>query len=77
MKTREDAIRALCDEVLSRSNSIGVRGEITYLYLKDVLNYTKDQIDIIYDADFSDNIQRIRDFIEKIISDSPYSKGYF
>jgi hypothetical protein len=33
--------------------------------LKDVLNYTKDQIDIIYDADFSDNIQRIRDFIEK------------
>jgi len=65
MKSREDAVRSLCDEVLARSKSIGVRGNITYLYLTDILGYKEDQVDIIYDPEYSDNLERIQSFIAK------------
>jgi hypothetical protein len=65
MKSRDDAIRDLCDEVLSRSNSIGVRGEITRLYLTEVLGYKTDQVDIIYDPELPGNLERIRAYLQK------------
>jgi hypothetical protein len=65
MKPREDAIRALCDEVLTRSKSIGARGEITYLYLTEILGYKPDQVDIIYDSKSSENVKKIQDFLQK------------
>ncbi len=65
MKAREDVIRALCDEVLSRSKSIGVRGEITYLYLTEILGYREDQVDIIYNDDDSNNEEKLQDFLKK------------
>ena len=48
-KERDDAIRNLCKEVLKRSVSIGVRGQITYLYLTEILGFDKSQIDVIFD----------------------------
>jgi hypothetical protein len=65
MQEREHAIRALCDEVLSRSKSIGTRGEITYLYLTEILGYKVEQVDIIYDTNSVDNIGNIRSFLKK------------
>lgn len=44
---RDNAIRELCDEVLTRSKSIGVRGEITKKYLVDILGYDETTIRII------------------------------
>lgn len=64
-KSRESAVRALCDEVLGRSKSIGVRGKITYLYLTEVLGYKADQVDIIYNAALPGNLQRLRAFLSK------------
>jgi hypothetical protein len=65
MKPRDEAIRALCDEVLTRSKSIGVRGEITHLYLTEILGYKSDQVDIIYDSEDPQNIGKIRGFLQK------------
>lgn len=64
-KPREDAVRALCDEVLSRSKSIGVRGEITHLYLTTILGYEPCQVDIIYDAKAGGDIGKIQWFLDK------------
>lgn len=64
-REREDAVRGLCDEVLSRSNSIGVRGEITYRYLTEILEYNQDQVDLIYTSDSKESAERIRDFLRK------------
>ncbi|AYF04083.1 hypothetical protein PY32053_04584 (plasmid) [Paracoccus yeei] len=64
-REREDAVRGLCDEVLSRSNSIGVRGEITYRYLTEILEYNQDQVDLIYISDSKDAAERIRGFLRK------------
>jgi hypothetical protein len=65
MKTRDDAVRALCDEVLTRSKSIGVRGEITHLYLTEILGYKADQVDIIYNSEYNSNKKSIREFLQK------------
>ncbi|NJL07911.1 MAG: hypothetical protein HC900_06345 [Methylacidiphilales bacterium] len=62
---RDDAIRALCDEVLKRSTSIGVRGEITHLHLTEMLGYKKDLVDVIYVSSANDNSERLRHFLEK------------
>jgi hypothetical protein len=62
---RDSAIRDLCDEVLRRSASIGVRGEITYLYLTKILKYNKNQVDIIYQSGDSNNIDRLGYFLHK------------
>tara|TARA_R110002049_G_scaffold308983_1_gene515274 strand:+ start:43 stop:468 length:426 start_codon:yes stop_codon:yes gene_type:complete len=40
--TRDVAVRQLCNEVLRRSRSIGVRGEITSRYLQDIIGCTED-----------------------------------
>ena len=64
-KSREDAIRDLCNEVLKRSNSIGVRGEITFKYLTEVLGYDISKVDIIYEAGSSDNPGRLHNFLIK------------
>lgn len=62
---RDEAIVALCTEVLSRSNSIGVRDEVTTKYLIDILGFDKSQIDMIYKKDDSDNATRLAKFIDK------------
>lgn len=64
-KKRDEAVRSLCDEVLSRSRSIGVRGEITYLYLTKLLGYAEDQVDIIFKSGLDDNRMRLRAFLNK------------
>ncbi|MBD8626048.1 hypothetical protein IFT64_03765 [Oxalobacteraceae sp. CFBP 8753] len=64
-KERDEAIRSLCDEVLRRSKSIGVRGEISYSYLINVLKYDKEQIDLIFKYGAKDNINKIRNFLQK------------
>lgn len=64
-KERDDAIRELCDEVLERSNSIGVRGGITYLYLTSVLGYSDSQVDLIHSGGEKNNIDKLRYFSEK------------
>jgi len=64
-KERDGAVRALCDEVLSRSNSIGVRGEITKAYLTEIVGLAEEQVDIIYDEQSKDNLQLIRSFLNK------------
>lgn len=45
---RDTAVRRLCDEVLRRSSSIGVRGKITFSYLTEVLGYSPEKVDVIY-----------------------------
>ena len=62
---RDNAIRALCDEVLRRSTSIGVRGEITYLYLTEMLGYKEDLVDVIYVSNASDNAEKVHCFLKK------------
>ena len=64
-KSRDDAVRRLCDEVLRRSRSVGVRGEITYAYLTEMLGYPKESVDLIYLDSDGDNYERVRKFIEK------------
>ncbi|MFC3459216.1 hypothetical protein [Massilia haematophila] len=64
-KERDDAVRAFCDEVLARSKSIGVRGEITCAYLTEVLGYRDDQVDIIYTLGADDNVEQLRRFLRK------------
>ena len=64
-KERDDAVRALCDEVLRRSNSIGVRGVITYSYLIEMLGYDECQVDVIYDVEAKDNNNKLRSFLGK------------
>ncbi|MCJ2020527.1 hypothetical protein MKK84_24375 [Methylobacterium sp. E-065] len=65
MPERDDAIRALCDEVLKRSRSIGVRGEITYLHLTKLLGYSGDSVDIIFEASKDNNTESFRSFLSK------------
>ena len=64
-KKRDDAVRTLCNEVLRRSESIGVREEVTYRYLRDMLGYDEGLVDIIYTTDGKDNLKKIRSFIER------------
>lgn len=64
-KNRDSAIRDLCDEILRRSNSIGVRGEITYSYLTEVLKYKPEQIDIIFSKNKAENKDRLDKYIQK------------
>jgi len=46
---RDRGIQMLCDEVLRRSASIGVRTKATYEYLTTVIGYSQTKIDIIFD----------------------------
>lgn len=64
-KVREDAVRGLCNEVLVRSKSIGVRGKITYKYLTEVLELNSNQVDIIYESGSKNNSIKVRKFLEK------------
>jgi hypothetical protein len=64
-RDRDDSIRDLCNEVLKRSNSIGVRGKITYTYLVEVLGYEKHKIDIIFQKGSSDNLGLLNKFLIK------------
>lgn len=64
-KEREDAVRELCNEVLKRSKSIGVRGEITSRYLVEIIGLDADRVDNIYDKARPDNARYIRKFLEK------------
>ncbi len=64
-KERDAAIRTLCDEVLKRSVSIGVRGEITQKYLTKMLGYDESRIDMIYDSSAKDNFERLDNFLKK------------
>lgn len=65
MPARDDAVRALCDEVLRRSRSIGVRGAITSLYLTDMLGYDSGQVDVVYESDAGDNAGKVLSFLKK------------
>lgn len=47
-EVRDNVIFKLCSNILGRSNTIGVRGEITFKYLTEFLGFNKNQIDIIY-----------------------------
>lgn len=49
MILRDEAIRDLCNEVLKRSNTIGIRNKLTYLHLTELLGYNDNQIDLIYE----------------------------
>lgn len=62
---RDESIRALCDEVLQRSSSIGVRGELTYAYLTKVLGYDESTVDVMHKYGATDNIARLRRFVAK------------
>ncbi|MDH0115885.1 hypothetical protein N7379_15465 [Rhizobium pusense] len=46
---RDAAVRALCDEILIRSGLIGVRGEITFTYLTQMMGYDASRVQIVYD----------------------------
>lgn len=63
-KERDDAIRSLCDEVLIRSKSIGVRGEITYEYLTVMLGYDDEEVDIIYYKGECGNANKLSSYLE-------------
>lgn len=65
MPERDSAIRALCDEVLRRSTSIGVRGDITRLHLTQLLGYDERQVDVIYDSETSNDTSKLRSFLSK------------
>lgn len=62
---RDSAVRSLCQEVLRRSSSIGVRGEITRRYLIDVIGLTPDQVDVVWEAVGGDPRVRVREFLSK------------
>lgn len=62
---RDSAIKVLCDEILRRSTSIGVRGEITRRYLIEILEYREDQIDRIFDRKDDLGRQAIISFLQK------------
>lgn len=62
---RDNAIRALCDEVLKRSVSIGVRGEITYKYLTEILGYANNKVDVIFESNAKDNNYKLNSFLKK------------
>lgn len=64
-KERDDAIRSLCDEVLKRSSSIGVREEVTYVYLTKMLGYSEELIDVIYAAGSENNSYLLHAFLNK------------
>ena len=64
-KERDDEIRALCEEVLLRSKSIGVRGHLTQEYLIEFLGYDSHLVDLIYDDDSPSDLDRIRAFLKK------------
>lgn len=64
-KVRDDAIRDLCNEVLLRSKTIGVRGKTTYKYLTEVLQYKPNQVDIIYESGSKNNATKLRQFLQK------------
>lgn len=64
-KERDEAVRSLCDVVLERSNSIGVREEVTYLYLTNMLGYKKELVDIIYKKYSKNNLNLLRSFFDK------------
>lgn len=65
MPEREKAVRSLCDEIFLRSKSIGVRGEITYRYLIDVLGYKEDQIDLIFKNNHKHDSVALKAFLAK------------
>lgn len=62
---RDNAVRELCDEVLKRSESIGVRGRITFSYLTVMLGYDQSKVEIIYEKGSSDNLARLQEFLKK------------
>jgi hypothetical protein len=64
-KDRDSAVRSLCNEVLQRSKSIGVRGELTYRYLTEELGFDNGRIDVIYDHGGAANPARLKAFIDK------------
>ncbi len=47
---RDSAVRDLCNEILLRSGLIGVRGEITFAYLTQMLGYDSNRVQIVYTA---------------------------
>lgn len=64
-KERDDAIRALCDEVLARSGTIGVRGKITHKYLTEFLNYNTNSVEIIFEHESPTDSAPIQHFLTK------------
>ncbi|MGQ4275120.1 hypothetical protein [Terrihabitans sp. B22-R8] len=64
-KERDEAVRALCDEVLKRSKSIGVRGNITFHYLTSALGYSEDKVDVMYHPGINKNNDNLLLFLEK------------
>jgi len=63
-EARDGAVRALCKQVLLRSKTIGVRGEITQSYLIEQLGFDADRIEVIYDRKATDNIYRAFRFLK-------------
>ncbi len=64
-KARDVAVLALCDEVLKRSDSIGVRGEITFKYLTE-LGIDPSRLHLIYDANSpAENDKRLSSFLDR------------
>jgi hypothetical protein len=62
---RDGAVKKLCQTILSRSPSIGVRGDITKAYLVEVLGFSPETIDVIYEPNTSASDDRLENFVNK------------
>lgn len=65
MIPRDEAIRSLCDEVLKRSATIGIRSKLTYLHLTELLGYNGNQIDLIYENNDPGPREGLLNFLSK------------
>lgn len=61
---RDSAVKKLCNVVLARSRSIGVRGHITKQYLVEVLGFSSNEIEVIYDQQASVSEDSLKDFVK-------------
>lgn len=75
-KERDNAVRALCDEVLLRSKSIGVRGKITHAYLTKMLGYDLDKVDVVYEGP-GDGIDKLQKFLKKNGCPAEFERSLF
>ncbi len=64
-KERDEAIVNLCEEVLSRTESVGVRGQLTKHFLVDVLGFNDEQVDVIYEKDLEKSAELLDIFLKK------------
>lgn len=62
---RDIAIREFIDEVLSRSNSIGVRGELNKEWLIEYFGYDENSVDVILDEKNNYEKKKLQEFIRK------------